>query len=354
MNIKIHSSELNRMMKTITQCIDPKSQTLANIEIGFFNNQLYIHASNGFCTSTMRTPYLGETGESFCVDGQMFARVCSICAGEITIATDEKSCTVKGAGRTKLPIVHAKIPKNPDVIGKYVTVNAGDFTRCFNSVAYAVSTEQTRVQLTGILTEVKDGIMKMTAIDGFQMSVESIGCSGDDMKVIIPASFVKMISQATDSGETIKLYAEEYKFAVESNTMIASCSLLSGDFPDAEKLLPSEFKTECMVNAEALRNALKSGSVVNNKQNLVKLEIGNDNIRIKNNSEEAEFEADVPCDIHGDGLKIAFNLKYLLNTINAIDAENAILHLNTSVAPCIVKGQNQDGVRLVLPVRVRG
>jgi DNA polymerase-3 subunit beta len=109
-----------------------------------------------------------------------------------------------------------------------------------------------------------------------------------------------------------------------------------------------------MVNAAELMNALKSGSVVNNKQNLVKLEISENSIRVMNNSEEAEFEADIKCDTHGPGLKTAFNLKYLMNTISAINAENVVLHFNTSVSPCIAKGQDEDGIRLVLPVRVMG
>ena len=355
MNIKIHSSELNRMMKTITQCINPKdSANKANIEIGILMNQLYIHASDGHFTATMTTPYLGDEKEKFCVDGQMFARVCSMCSGEIEIVTSEKTCTIKGAGRTKLPVVNAKIPRHDDVIGNKVIINGGEFTKCFNSVAYAVSTDQTRIQLTGVLVNVLGGVMKMTALDGFQLSVESIECSGDDMRIIIPASFMKLLSQAVDSGEQITLYSEGHRLTATTDSMTLSCGLFSGDFPDAEKLLPNDFKTECIVNVEELRNALRCGSVVNNRQNLVKLEISENNIRVSNNGDSAEFEADVPCETQGSNLKIAFNIKYLMNTINTINSDKAILHMNTSISPCIVNGQDEVSIRLVLPVRVQG
>ncbi len=74
------------------------------------------------------------------------------------------------------------------------------------------------------------------------------------------------------------------------------------------------------------------------------------------NSEEksADYEADVPCQTQGDGLKIAFNQKYMMNTLNAIDAEEAVLRFNSSVTPCVAHGKDEVGVRLLLPVRVQG
>ena len=355
MNIKIHSSELNRMMKVIAQCTDPKDNAnKANIEIGNLNNQLYIHASDGHFSATMTTPMLGLDDEKFCVDGQMFARVCAMCNGEVQIITDDKTCTIKGAGRTKLPIVNANIPRHEDVIGKKAVISAEQLNRCYGSVAYAVSTDTTRLYLTGILTEVNGGKMKMTSLDGFQMSIESAECEGDEIKAIIPATFLKLVTQATSSGEDVTIYTDGHRIAAQTDSMALSCGLLTGDYPDVARILPTEFKTECMVNAAELMNALKSGSVVNNKQNLVKMEISENSIRVMNNSEEADFEADINCDTHGPDLKIAFNLKYLMNTINAIAAENVILHFNTSVTPCVATCKDEDGVRLVLPVRVQG
>ena len=154
MKIKIHSSELNRMMKTIVQCIDTKDiSKLSNIEIIYDNNLLTIRGTDGHFAAVMSTPVLGGNGESFCVDGTMFAKVCAMCSGEIDISTDGKSCTIKGAGRTKLPIVDVKIPAYNRVSGKTSEIPAENIARCYNGVSYAVSADQTRIQLTGILTE---------------------------------------------------------------------------------------------------------------------------------------------------------------------------------------------------------
>ena len=66
MKIKIHSSELNRMLKTVVQCIDTKIQTKnSNINIIHDNNLLAIRATNGTFSAVMTAPLMGGTGESF-------------------------------------------------------------------------------------------------------------------------------------------------------------------------------------------------------------------------------------------------------------------------------------------------
>ena len=72
-----------------------------------------------------------------------------------------------------------------------------------------MSAENTRIQLTGILTEAVDGKLTMTALDGFQMSVESASCEGDDLKIIVPANFLKLVSSAVASGEAVELYTDD-------------------------------------------------------------------------------------------------------------------------------------------------
>lgn len=354
MNIKIHSSELNRMMKTITQCIDQKSQNNGNVEIIYDNNLLTIRGTNGSISAVMSTPVLGGDGESFCVDGSMFARVCAMCNGEITLTTDGKVCTVKGAGRTRIPIVKAKIPAFERVEGKKCTVKAEKFSKGYSSVSHSIASDVSRIQLTGVLIESSaDGIVMVT-LDGFRMSVEPVECDADKIKIIVPGAFMKLISSSTVAGETITITTDGKHVQASTEGMMLSCVLLSGDFPDYAKLLPTEFKTESLVYADAMLNALKSGSVVNTSNNLVKLNVAENNITVMSNSEQADFDAEVSCVTNGDGLKIAFNHRYLMETINSIVENSITMKFNSSITPCIIQGKDSNGVRLILPVRTAG
>lgn len=353
MNIKIHSAELNRIMKTITQCIDTRdSSNLANICITHEDNMLKFRATNGSFGAELSTPVLGGDGETFYVDGSMFAKVCAMCNGEIGITTDGKTCTVKGFGRTKLNMVEANIVSIEQIDGKSVVVDGGDLANCYGHVAYAVSTDQTRIQLTGVLTESNGKTLKMVGLDGFQMSIEETVCDGDEIKAIIPGAFMKLVASSVVSGDEVKLTVNSTIVTAEADGIMLRCGLLTGDYIDYNKIIPGEFKTKSKVNVEAVRNALKAGNVVGNKQNLVKLNVGANAITVNNNSERADFEAEIPCETQGDGLKIAFNEKYLMGTMNSIGDDNAELNFNGSVSPVVVKTMDGKGIRLLLPVRV--
>ena len=354
MNIKVHSSELNRIMKTMTQCINQQLPSYSNIEISHNNNLLTIRGTNGTYQASMSTPLLGGDGESFCVDGNMFAKVCSMCNGEISISTDGKVCTIKGAGRTRIPIVNADIPAQNHVKGTSSVITGEDLANAFNGVSYAVSSDQSRIQLTGVYCQFGEYGVKMVSLDGFQMSIETAKCTGEVMNVIIPGQFLKLIVQASIPEESITFFTNGTRIEVVSDSMNIVCGLLVGEYPDYNRILPREFKTECIVNVEEFRNALKCGSIIASKQNLVKLAVGMKNISIMSNSEEADYDADVACDTHGDPLVIAFNQKYLMSSINTITDEEAILKFNSSVTPCVIRGKDDNGIRLLLPVRVAG
>ena len=356
MNVKINSSELNRMMKTVGQCIDERVQKFGNIEIATGNNEFTIRGTDGQFSAITSTPLIGVEEEKFCVDGTMFAKVCSISSGDVSIVTEGKFCTIKGTGRTRLPIINADIPEYAHLSGKnpYVLVKAEDFINAYSSVLHAISNDQSRIQLTGVLTEVDETGLRMTTLDGFRMSVETVDCDGDPMKIVIPGAFMKMIQSSISSGETVTIATDGKRVEASTDWMHITCGLLIGDFPDTNKIIPAEFKTECIVNVEQIRCALRSSSVLNSKSNLVKIAVTKNSLVVMSNSEQADYEAEVECDTHGGGLVIAFNQKYLMDVFSSISSDDAIMKFNTSTSPCVIHGKDEQGIRLVLPVRVAG
>lgn len=354
MNIKVYSAELNRMMKTITQCIDPKSPKYGNIEVIYDNNMLSIRGTNGQISAVMSTPLLGGNGESFCVDGTMFARVCAMCSGEVTISANQLTCQISGAGRTRIQVVKADIPAFSRVNGKTCTVKSEAFSRGYGSVAYAISSDQNRLVLTGVLMEAENDGVKMVALDGFRMAVETVPCETEEFKAIVPGAFMKLVSSSTTAGEKITLKTDGKRIQASTEGMLLSCTLLQGDFPDYRKITPENFKTETKLHADEFQNTLKCGSVVNSSNNLVKLVVEENDLKVMSNSQEADFDAEVSCVTNGDELKIAFNHKYMMETIASITENDITLRFNSPLSPCVISCQTTDGYRLLLPVRVQG
>lgn len=360
MRIKIHSAEMNRMMKTLSKCIDPKLQQYGNIQVIYDNNLLTLRGTNGQFSAVMSTPVMGGDGEGFCVDGETFGKVCALCKGEMEIITEGRVCTIKGAGRTRLPIVDARIPAFAGVEdGQSTVIKAEAFIKAFGGVEHAISDDQgqARIALTGVNVEIGEYGMKMIGLDGFVMAVETAQCSGDIFKMVVPGTFMRLIKDSVVAGEEIKIRSDGTRIQVSTEGMMISCPLLMADFPDYKRILPTEFKTETLVNADLLKTALKNATVVCNTGKLVKFVLDGDVMTVSGNSERADYEAEIPCQTHGENLTIAFNQRYMVETIGSIGTEDVVMQFNSPISPCVVHGKSDEpgeGIRLVLPVRVQG
>ena len=357
MNIKIHSSELNRMMKTLSQCINPKDQYRSNVEVIYDNNMLTIRGTDGQLSAVMSAPVLGGDGEVFCVDGSLFAKVCAMCSGDVTISTDGNVCTVKGLGRTRIPIVDAKIPAFEFVKGGVeITVSSHDFSSAYDGIAHAIATDQSRLTLTGVKVESDTGVLSMTSLDGFRMAHEERKSDGivNGIDAIIPGNFMKLLRNSISAGESLTLTVGKNRVTAKTDGMMIGCALLTGTYPDVKTILPADFSTDVLLKADYLRSAMKSNSIVCASNNLVKLVIDDEKVVVTGNSEQAEYDAEIMCEKHGKNLTIAFNQKYILDTINSIPDEEIILRFNAPNKPCVITTKRSAGYRLVLPVRVVG
>ena len=349
MDIRIPSADMNRMMKIVSQCLGKLSE---NVEVIHDNNLLTIRGTDGTISTVATAPLLGGTGESFCVDGAMLTRVCANCRGEIQIETTDKVCSIKGAGRTRIPIVTSKVKAFDPVAGKSTTVKGGDLHRCYGKVSYAISTNQARVTLTGVLLNANGGELTLTTLDGFQLAVEKTACSGDDIRILIPGVFMKVVDGSVLPDDDVKITTDGKRVQITTADLMMNCPLLNDEFPDYERMMPNEFKTEILVKVDAVVDALKSGSVVLSKDMAVALTVCDGSIQIRNNSEHGEFEADVACEIQGEEMRIGFNERYLLSALSMIDEDEAVIKLSGPVTPVIVQGKGKDGIHLLLPVRL--
>ena len=357
MNIKVPGSELNRVMKTMVQCIDPKDQNRSCVEIMYTPDNLIIRGTDGNIHATMYIPMLGGDGETFCVDGTMFARICSMSGGDIAISTDGKNCTVKGTGRARIPIVDAHIPSfdSPED-NILVTAYRIPFVTAYNGVAFAVATDQSRLVLTGVKVDTLEQTMTMTALDGFRLSEETLKCDGNgsEMHSVIPGNFLKILRDSTSDEDIITIFTDEKRITAETDNLKLGCVLLQGTYPPVKQIIPEQFKTEVLLNTGDLRTALKSNSIVCGDSKMVKLIIASNKLTVTGNSDkgDADYEAEIKCQTSGDGLTIAFNQKYLLETINSISEGEIVMKFNESSKPCVICAKDGNGFRLILPVRV--
>ena len=240
------------------------------------------------------------------------------------------------------------------VEGKVFGCDSIAFKNAINKVSYAIGEDQSRIILTGAHIVTNDGIMTITALDGFRLAQTEILCIGEDIDIVVPSKILNMICDAITTGE-LSFASNGIHFSVSGEGFSMNSIILSGQYIDTARIIPTEFKTNVLVKTSDLRNLLDSATVASGSSNLVKLIIKGESITVTSNSEDADFNGDTSALIEGDDIIIAFNLKYLIQSINHIESEKCAIRMTMPVSPAIftdVSEGTKPDIHLILPVRV--
>ena len=352
MDIRIHSGELNRIARIMAGSVDSRNVTFSNVEICHENNMVTFRAYSGVEFLNLSVPLMGGDGEKVRIDGKLLQKVASVQKGEVHIVSDGKAVTFRGTGRTKIPIVQGDVMSPGEISGDMIRVKGSYFLNAINKTAYAISTDQTRVILTGALVETERGTMRMVALDGFQMSVENCPYLEGELKTVIPGGTLDRFKQCilADDIVTITTDGKRVRIAVPGAEIISG--VLQGEYIEYQKLIPNDPITEARLRTENVKQALRGAMEIGDVKMPIKLSFSGNRVRITSNSAMADFEETLDCELMGQDMNIAFMGRYMMNALAAVEDEYITVKMRTSVAPAVIHTNDGKGTRLFLPVRV--
>ena len=222
---------------------------------------------------------------------------------------------------------------------------------------FATTQDETRPILTGVLLEIIDGEASFVALDGYRLALRNIKVnSAEDVKIVIPGRTLNELNKILEDDDTdveIALTSGHIVFNL-GDTLVFS-RLLEGQFLNYRDIIRKDHKTIVKVNRRTLQDSLERASLLakEEKANLVKLNILEEKLIIKSNSEIGNVYEEMNVQLDGEDVKIAFNSRYILDGIKAIDAEEVELSFMGSLNPCIIRPLNDENYTyLVLPVRL--
>ena len=222
---------------------------------------------------------------------------------------------------------------------------------------FATAQDETRPILTGVLFEVKDGVLSMVALDAYRLALRKSNVDlSSNISAVIPGKTLNEVGKILDSSNEeveITFTPNHILFKVENTRVISR--LLEGEFINYRQIIPEEYKLRVKANSKMLLDSIERASLLakEGKTNLIKMNITNDNMIITSNSQFGNVHEEVPIVLEGNELQIAFNSKYFIDALKIIDEEEVYLEFSSSVSPCLVKTiESEDYVYLILPVRL--
>jgi len=248
-------------------------------------------------------------------------------------------------------------PVAPKEEGKIISISAAELTRAANLTVYAAARETTRYAINGLLLEVKGNKMVMVGTDGRRLArvISTLETKVDtEISSIIPARTIQMLSRvATDSDNMVNIRIMENQVAFEVGGVLLVTSVIDGKYPSYDAVIPKESTTKVKMDRLTMLSALRRAALLVSKDSRgVKVQLAQDRMTIEAHSpEEGEAAVELPVELEGEAIKIAFNPDYLIDPLKVLVAEQVVMEFRASNAPAVLKS-GSDFVYVLMPVTI--
>lgn len=227
--------------------------------------------------------------------------------------------------------------------------------------AYAVSNDETRQMLTGVLVQLKAGELGLVATDGHRLARATFRgdykeLAGRDL--IVPKKALDQVVRLAAGEETVRITVSKNFVVFEFGSTTVYSRLIDGSFPNYEQVIPKQSARKIAVGREEFMGALRRVSVLSDTMTKqIKLHLKPERMELSvNTADVGEGHEAVPVDYSGEELAIGYNAAYLLEALKTIETDRIQIQLNTPTSPGLFVPEKQepeeDLLCLVMPLRL--
>ncbi|HKT08916.1 MAG TPA: DNA polymerase III subunit beta [Gemmatimonadaceae bacterium] len=240
-------------------------------------------------------------------------------------------------------------------------IKSGELQKLIAHTAFAVSTEESRPILNGVLWELRGDRMRMVATNGHRLAkidVPVAGQNGRSEDLIIPPKALEQLRRLFPAEEDLEIARGENHLGFRSPLTAVFTRLIEGPYPPYEQVIPRDNDRIALADKNALSQALKRMSVVASDQT--------HRIRMSFNAGMAKFSVqtpdlgeaqdELPVTYEGDALDIGFNASYLLEILRNMPTDEVRLTFKAPERAATVEpvGWNDPAqyMCLIMPLRL--
>ncbi len=238
-------------------------------------------------------------------------------------------------------------------------ISKKDLKTIINKTIFSVALDDSRPILKGVLFDIDQKEINAVALDGYRLSrVKKKVTSNFKKQIVVPARSLNEISKLIeDEDEIINIYVDSNAIMIDTTDTKIISRLLEGDFVNYKQIIPMNYETFVIVNKVQIEDALERVSLLSKvgQNNFVKFDIKESSVLLTSNSEIGNIKEKISAVLNGKDVTIAFNPRFILESLKANSDEFVKLCLNTPSNPCvIVPTEGDEFLYLILPVRMFG
>jgi DNA polymerase III subunit beta len=228
--------------------------------------------------------------------------------------------------------------------------------------SFAVSTEESRPILNGVLWQLSDDGMRMVATNGHRLArmfVPASAPGAPKADLIVPPKALSQVQRLFGAEDEVEVARSENHLGFRKPGVEVYTRLIEGPYPNYEQVIPKDNDKEAVADKGQLIQALRRMAVVASDQtHRVRLSFAASTLRFSVETPDlGEAHEELEVDYGGEALEIGFNAAYLLEVLRFMPTDEVKLTFRAperaaTMVPVAADGGAPDYLCLVMPLRL--
>ena len=319
-----------------------------------------------------------EAGSAI-VSASKFNQIVRVMDGDITLTVDDRNCATIVSGRSShtMTALPAKdFPEIPRLTSAQGFVAPQRVVRSMMAKClYAMGVNDQRPVLNGLFFSVTGGKLHMVSCDSFKMATcatqaDIYGLDADlaveDTRFILPNKSVgelyKLLNDK-DEEATVTVYTSRKNIIFVMGDLTFFSKLIEGEYIDYNRIILRNHRITVFADRETVISALEHAALITEEKvagsvrSHVRLEVQGNTLKISATSGTGSSYDEVAIGHEGDDLVIAFNNRYLIDSLRACSADRVKLSMSSPLSSINIEPNDDDTVVedlfMLLPVRMK-
>ncbi len=208
--------------------------------------------------------------------------------------------------------------------------------------AYAVSQDETRKTLKGILMSFRDGKLTMVATDGRRLALvehEMEFPAAAERDMILPSKVVAELQRSLCGDGEVKVTIEKSQVSFNLGETQIYSKLVDEIYPNYRQVIPSNCDRQVLVDRKLLLDAIDRASVMTMEESSsIRLTFDSNQLLVSSVAADiGEAKDIVPIKYSDEKVEIVFNPSYVKEPLKAMDDDEIKIELSNGSSPAIIR-----------------
>ena len=289
---------------------------------------------------------------------------------EIVNEINDKEIIISLENNNKINIkssygIYSLMSKNPEEFPSWTNIkkenkisfNKEELNEIINKTSYAVSKDEIKPALQGVLFDSSENNLNIVATDGAKLiKIEYFKNEDLEKNIIIPIKFLSIIK--SNLKENNNIFISKNHISIESENIEISSRLINQNFPNYASVIPLDNDKRVRIDRDSLYSSVKRVSIFSNRStNQLNMNFKENKVTISTNDPEnvSSGTESIDCDYIGEELNIGFNGDYLKETLKNQKEGTIEFSMKSSVSATLFKGEKtekNETLSLLMPIRI--